>query len=113
MNSNYYQNPTFPSNIVPQMNNQIQTEMPKGGGLPAVERSYIENILRGNKGKIVKVYASFPDSATKDKEYTGIIEEAGLDHLILKDTNTGNYYMIKMLYINYFEFMEPIYYGRD
>ena len=41
-----------------------------------LEQSYIENILRLNKGKRVNVYMSYADSNEwRDKVYSGIIEE--------------------------------------
>lgn len=81
------------------------------GGYPDTEfeQSYIENILRLNRGKQVEVYASYPDSTEwRDKIFTGIIERAGKDHLILSDPATGNWYLILMIYINYIKFNERI-----
>ncbi len=75
------------------------------------EQSYIENILRLNKGRRVNAYVSFPDSSEwKDKVFSGLVEQAGKDHLILKDVTNGNWYLIRLLYLNYVEFMEPINY---
>ena len=66
------------------------------------------------KGKKVKVYASYPDSNEwRDKIYTGIIEQSGRDHLILSDPSTGLWYLIRMLYVNYIEFDERINYNPD
>jgi len=75
INGTYYPNPTFPTNQnnydVNMNNNQTQTSLP-------MEQSYIENILRLNKGKMVKAYVSFPDSTEwRDKIFEGRIEEAG------------------------------------
>lgn len=108
MNGTYYQNPTFPAattsnyqdNIVPVVNDLT------------MEQSYIENILRLNKGKKVKAYVSYPDSIDwKDSVYTGIIEQAGRDHLIISDPTTGKWYLILMIYLNYVEFEEKINYS--
>ena len=115
MNGNFYQNPTFPGN---QMNNNGYTTPP--GNISSVseqedynEQSYIENILRLNKGRKVKAYVSFPDSTEwKNSIFTGLIEEAGKDHLIIKDTLNGNWYLIRSLYLYYVEFMEPINYNH-
>lgn len=114
MNGNFYQNPTFPSN--PQSNN-YQTSIPTNNELQTpeiiMEQSYIENILRMNKGKNVKVYVSYPESsAWQNKEYIGIIEEAGKDHLIIKDSANASWYLIRMLYLDYVEFKEPITYSN-
>lgn len=107
MNGNFYQNPTFPTNNL--------TETPPGNissmSLDYNEQSYIENILRLNKGRKVNAYVSFPDSSEwKDKVFSGLIEEAGKDHLIIKDITNGNWYLIRILYLDYVEFMEPINY---
>ena len=77
-----------------------------------MEQSYVENILRANIGKKVSAYVSFPDSINwKDKIYTGTIEQAGRDHLIISDPNTGKWYLILMIYLDYVEFDEKINYG--
>ena len=78
MNGNYYQNPTFPSTgyQTPPGNMQI-TDVNKENYVYN-EQSYIENILRLNKGRKVRAYVSYPDSsAWQNKVYEGIIEEAG------------------------------------
>ena len=79
-----------------------------------LEQSYIENILRLNKGKYAKIYCSFTDSNQwKDKVFTGVIEQAGRDHLIISDPSTGKWYMILMIYLNYVEFEENINYSPE
>ena len=73
------------------------------------EQSYIENILRVNKGKKVSVYQSFADSGEwKDQVFTGIIEQSGRDHIILSDPQSGNWYLLLMIYVNFIKFDEPI-----
>ena len=122
MNGNFYQNPTFPTatnpNPQPNMNqnptpsNYQNNIEPLNQSLP-MEQSYIENILRLNKGKRVRAFVSFPDSNEwKDRIFTGIIEEAGRDHLIISDPNNGNWYLILMVYLNYVEFDEKINYSH-
>lgn len=120
MNGNFYQNPTFPSagnpnvasNVNPSANNYSANIETVNSSLP-MEQSYIENILRLNKGKRVRAYFCFPDSNEwRDRVFTGIIEEAGRDHLILSDPNTGNWFMILMIYLNYVEFDERINYSH-
>ena len=67
--------------------------------------------MRLNKGKKIKAYVSYPDSSSwQNKVYEGIIEQAGKDHLIIKDNTNGNWYLIRLIYLNYVEFMEPINY---
>lgn len=73
------------------------------------EQSYIENILRLNRGKQVEVYMSFADSLDwKDRIFRGIIEQSGKDHIILSDPNTGNWYLLLLIYVDYIKFDENI-----
>ena len=106
MNGSFYQNPTFPGNNYqsPQtppgnisINEVSNTSIPL-----TMEQSYIENILRLNKGRKVKAYVSYPDSsAWQNKIYEGIIEEAGKDHLIIYDNANNLWYLIIIIYLNY------------
>jgi len=99
MNGSFFNNPTFPGT---QGNKNVMT--PPGNvssGSLSLEQSLIENILRLNKGKKVKVYASYPDSNEwRDKVY-------------ISDPSTGNWWLIRMLYVNYVEFDEKINYNVD
>jgi len=113
MNGNFYQNPTFPSNQTQQPLTSPPGNISSQSMMP-IEQSYIENILRLNKGKRVNVYVSYPDSNEwRDKIYSGIIEEAGRDHLIISDPSSGNWYLLRMIYLDYVEFMEKINYSHD
>lgn len=118
MNGNFYQNPTFPNNQSNMnMSNQMQSSPPgniSSVSMMPIEQSYLENILRLNKGKRVNVYMSYADSNEwRDKVYSGIIEEAGRDHLIVSDPTSGNWYLLRMIYLDYVEFMEKINYSHD
>ena len=69
MNSNgYYQNPIFPgtglnNNTVPNQQSVPSYESSQVEIYPTnMEQSYIENILRFNKGKKITAYTSFPSS---------------------------------------------------
>lgn len=108
MNGTYYQNPTFPgnsSNYDVNLNKDVETNMP-------IEQSYIENILRLNKGKMVSAYVSFPDSTEwRNKIFKGRIEQAGRDHLIISNPKTGEWDLILMIYLNYVTFDEKINYS--
>ena len=115
MNGNFFGNPTFPTNN----NNSSFIDSPPGNmnytenSLP-MEQSYIENILRLNKGKKVKAYFSYPDSNEwRDKIYEPIIEEAGRDHLIMSDPKTGRWFLLRMIYLDYVDFDEKINYSHD
>ena len=114
MNGSYYNN-QFPgtslaNNTVP--NQQSVPSYQEQYGLND-EQSYIENILRLNKGKRAKAYFSFPDSNEwRDKVFEGIIEEAGKDHLVMSDPKTGKWSLILLIYLNFVEFDEKINYSH-
>ena len=80
-------------------------------GMLPVEQSYIENILRLNKGKLATVYATFENNTEWNaKIFKGIIEAAGRDHLILSDPQTGERILLPMVYLDYVTFSEEIEY---
>lgn len=76
-----------------------------------LEQSYIENILRLNKGKLATVYATFEgNNQWNAKKWVGIIEAAGRDHLILSDPQTGQRVLIPMVAFDYATFDEELEY---
>ncbi|MBM7662404.1 spore germination protein Q [Bacillus mesophilus] len=77
-------------------------------GMLPLEESYIENILRLNKGKLAKVYMTFGDNVQKN--FVGIVEAAGRDHIILSDPQTGMRYLLLMVYLDYVTFDEELNY---
>ena len=78
------------------------------------EQSYIENILRLNKGKKVDVYMTFPDSKEwRDLKFSGIVEQAGRDHIIISNPTNGEWYLLLTIYIDYFKFYEKINYSPE
>lgn len=80
------------------------------GQLP-IEQSFIENILRLNKGKLATVYATFENNSQWNaKKFIGIIEAAGRDHLILSDPETGQRILLPMVYLDYVTFDEELEY---
>ncbi len=101
MNNGYY-NPNFPSAINPT--NESLEDLP-------FEQSYVENILRLNKGKVASFYLSFPDSNEwRDKIFTGVVEQAARDHVVISDPKTGKWYILLSIYINFIVFDEKINY---
>jgi spore germination protein Q len=103
------QAPTTPTFAMP-MQAPTPISQPIPGMLP-LEESYIENILRLNKGKIATVYATFENNREWNaKIFKGVIEAAGRDHVILSDPQTGMRYLIPMIYVDYVTFDEPIAY---
>ncbi|MFT8321382.1 MAG: spore coat protein GerQ [Bacillus sp. (in: firmicutes)] len=136
MSQNYNQNPEFRNysnygyqqgygaapgystgqQYVPQQAPPVQQSTPPAsspslpGQLP-IEASYIENILRLNKGKLATVYTTFENNKEWNaKIFKGIIEAAGRDHLILSDPQSGVRYLIPMVYLDYITFDEEIEY---
>jgi spore germination protein Q len=88
----------------------VTASQPLPGMLP-LEESYIENILRLNKGKVATVYMTFENNREWNaKIFRGRIEAAGRDHLILSDPQTGMRYLLPMIYLDYVTFDEEIVY---
>lgn len=121
MNNGYYQNPVFPgvglnNNTVPNQQSVPSYEQSQTNGnfvLPA-EQSYIENILRLNRGKMARFHITVPGSAEwQDRVFNGIIEQAGRDHIIVSNPNTGEWYLILMIYLDFVTFEEPINYNKE
>ncbi len=105
-NPNFQEKPIYYGNTITPNQSLANTAMNEY--IPD-EQSYIENILRVNKGKLVSIYQSFADAGEwKDKIFTGIIEQSGRDHIILSDPNTGNWYLLLMIYVNFIKFDEEI-----
>jgi len=87
-----------------------QTQAQEHGMLP-IQQSYIENILRLNRGKLATVYMTFENNDQWNaKVFRGIIEAAGRDHLIISDPDTDRRYLLLMVYLDYVTFDEEINY---
>ena len=111
MNNSYYQNPMFPGSAMPSGTPNQQTA-PTINQNVADEQSYIENILRLNRGKVATFYMTYPDSLEwRDKIFTGVIEASGRDHIIISDPNTGIRHLLLIIYLDYVDFEEPINYS--
>ncbi len=115
----------FPGGPFPggQMGGQMQPMMPpqvpSGGPFPGMapqgpafeEESYIENILRLNRGKLATVYMTFENNREWNaKIFKGIVEAAGRDHIVLSDPETGRRYLLLMIYLDYITFDEELNY---
>lgn len=106
-NGNYHNNSIFSKRVITPNQNNIRNN-DYAEYIPN-ENSYIENILRLNKGKKVSIYQSFFDNnEVKEKIFTGIIEQCGKDHIILSDPTSGNWYLLLMSYVNYIKCDEEI-----
>ncbi|MEJ8547568.1 spore coat protein GerQ [Brevibacillus borstelensis] len=67
-----------------------------------VEESYIENILRLNRGKVITVYQTFENNTQWNaKIFRGVLETAGRDHIILSDPESGKRFLLLMVNTDY------------
>lgn len=108
--SNSYSNNGFPGTGL--SNNSI----PNQQSVPSYqeqkdldEQSYIENVIRLNRGKKARFHITVPGSSEwQDKVFEGIIEQAGKDHIIVSNPTNGEWYLILLIYLDFVTFDEPI-----
>ncbi|PYZ97013.1 spore coat protein GerQ [Alteribacter lacisalsi] len=75
------------------------------------EESFIENILRYNKGKVGTFYFTYRGNTSWNAMvYTGRVQTAGRDHIIISDPATGKRYLLLMSNLDWVEFDEPLNY---
>ena len=135
-NSSYYPMNSFPG-YYPASNRQGETTQQQGGSPmnmhsgPAystpvvpigagqqfsegvIQESFIENILRFNKGKIGTFYFTYQgNSEWNAMVYQGRVETAGRDHIIISDPSSGKRYLLMMANLDWVEFEERINYPR-
>ena len=102
--------PSGPSYGVPVV--PIGTGQQLAGG--TMEESFIENILRFNKGKLGTFYFTYQgNNKWNAMVYQGRIETAGRDHLIISDPSTGKRYLLMMANLDWVEFGEQINYPQS
>lgn len=102
---------------------QFPPQLPSGGQYPTQlpvltepavatgEESYIENILRFNRGKIGTFYYTYENNDQWNARiYRGRIETAGRDHIIISDPQTGKRYLLLMVNLDWAEFDEELAY---
>lgn len=107
----YYWNPTYQNQHVTPPQVTIPSGRPPG--IPGREESYIENILRLNRGLPGTFHFSFEhalDSGKNTKTVRGMVEAAGRDHVILSDEATGHRFLFPMIYFDYAEFDQEVRY---
>lgn len=105
-----WQQPTQPP-LQPWPNYPGFFPWPQPDGQLRLEESYIENILRLNRGKVATVYMTFDNNDRWNaKVFKGIVEAAGRDHIILSDTETDMRYLLLTIYLDYITFDEEINY---
>ena len=112
---NANQNPFPPRPIPPQQFPPYPTpapnQTPNFPNNDDVEESYLENILRLNRGKLGTFYFTYSDSLEyRDRVYQGIIEAAGKDHIIISNPKDGRRYILLNIYLTWVEFNEEINY---
>ena len=100
-----------------------QMMMPQGpppelifGGQVALpqEQSYLENILRMNRGKMATIYTTNDNNPEwAARVFRGEVEYAARDHVVLSDPQTGMRYVILMVNIDYLTFDEPLRYPEE
>ena len=106
MNNTYYRE--IPSNNF-FSNNQSPNQPPFSINRMYYQDKDITVLLNLNKGKKVCIYTSFKNSEEwKNKAFTGIVEEAYKDYLVLSDPKCGDWYIIPIKYIDYIKSEENI-----
>ncbi|WP_078427576.1 spore coat protein GerQ [Alkalihalobacterium alkalinitrilicum] len=135
-NSSYYPMNNFPSFNQPTMMPSGAAQQPTSfpAGMPSgpaysvpvvpmgtgqllpigrVEESFIENILRFNKGKVGTFYFTYQGNTEWNAMvYRGRVETAGRDHIIISDPASGKRYLLLMANLDWVEFDERINYPR-
>ncbi|MEC2077349.1 spore coat protein GerQ [Metabacillus fastidiosus] len=114
MQGNVTQPSGFPMNTpsgptyAPPMGTGQQTEQTQAG---TMQESFIENILRFNKGKIGTFYFTYQgNNKWNAMVYQGRVETAGRDHIIISDPASGKRYLLLMSNLDWVEFGEEIKY---
>ncbi|ERN53865.1 spore coat protein [Alkalihalophilus marmarensis DSM 21297] len=125
-NQTGFQSAAMTGNEAPQQFTGFQGGMPSGPAyatpvvpmgtgqqlfMGRVEESFIENILRYNKGKVGTFYFTYQgNSEWNAMVYQGRIETAGRDHIIISDPVSGKRYLLMMANLDWVEFDERINY---
>ncbi|MFN7253486.1 MAG: spore coat protein GerQ [Anaerobacillus sp.] len=99
--------PSGPAYAMPVMPIGTGQQLPMG----RVEESFIENILRFNKGKVGTFYFTYRgNNEWNARIYRGRVETAGRDHIIISDPASGKRYLLMMANLDWVEFDERINY---
>ncbi|GAA4078420.1 spore coat protein GerQ [Amphibacillus indicireducens] len=84
---------------------------PQDEDMLPLEQSYVENILRLNRGRVATIYMTFENNERWNaKIFKGVIEAAGRDHIIISDPETEKRYLLLTIYLDYITFDERIAY---
>ena len=139
---NYYSTNYYPGYYPASMMRSSVAQQP-GGGFPAImpsgaqptgfpmgihsgpsyaadalggvrQESFIENIIRFNKGKIGTFYFTYQgNNKWNAMVYHGRVETAGRDHIIISDPSSGKRYLLLMANLDWVEFEEQINYPLE
>lgn len=86
-----------------------QQVAPQSNVPPSYDINYIEGILKAVGPVKVSVYMTFTGSKDwPDKKFTGILEAAGRDHIMISEPTNGHWILLPNVYIDYIEFEENI-----
>lgn len=70
---------------------------------------YAYNILNNNPNQIADFYMSYPDSVEwRDRVFTGRIVHATREYTLLRNEQTGEWYVLPSIYLNYVIFNEEL-----
>lgn len=95
--------------MMPPQNMYFKGAVPLAGR--PEEQTYVENILRMNRGKIATVYTTNENNPEwPAKVFNGLVENAARDHVVLSDPQTGQRTIIFMVNIDYITFDEELQY---
>lgn len=95
--------PSYPNETPNMMRQEIND--------PSITEFYesFNKLVSTNLGKNVNVHCSFTDSTKwHDKEFIGVLAQAGDNYIIVYDSSTNKHYLIVGVYIDYIEFFDKI-----
>lgn len=70
---------------------------------------YAYNILNNNPNQIADFYMSYPDSVEwRDRVFSGRIIHATREYTLLRNEQTGEWYVLPSIYLNYVIFNEEL-----
>lgn len=106
----YYYYPATAGNYYPAYSSRQFPPQTTGnaGGQLTDQQSYIENILRLNRGKLGTFYLTF--EGQQQTPFRGYIEGAGRDHILIREEDSNRRFLLLMVYLDYVLFDEQINY---
>ena len=108
MNGNY-QNYSYPNSMY---NPGVGTEPPYtnfSNNQQVDQFQYAYNILNNNPNQIADFYMSYPDSNEwRDRVFSGKIIHSTREYTLLNNQNTGEWYVLPSIYLNYVIFNERV-----